>query len=88
MTASPSTTVFIANFIGQVRSGYSVDPPQGGTVRFDPPSADGFYTRFSFIKMFTEPAEGFSFKSWGGWPTGNGPASNPASSRIVPGSIQ
>ena len=85
VTASPSTTVFIANFIGQVRSGYSVDPPQGGTVRFDPPSADGFYTRFSFIKMFTEPAEGFSFKSWGGWPTGNGPASNPASSRIVPG---
>ena len=77
VTASSETTVFIANFIWQTRTEYSADPPQGGTIRVEPPSSDGFYTRFSFIKMFAEPAEGFSFESWRSWGGGNGPASNP-----------
>ena len=64
VTASPSTTVFIANFIEQIRPEFSAEPPQGGTVRFDPPSGDGFYTSYSFVKTIAEPAEGFSFEGW------------------------
>ena len=64
VTASSETTVFIANFIEQIRPESSVNPPQGGTVRFDPPSADGFYTQHSFVKAIAEPAEGFSFEHW------------------------
>ena len=77
VTASSETTVFIANFIWQTRTAYSADPPQGGTIRVEPPSSDGYYTRFASIKMFAEPAEGFRFKSWRSWAAGNGPASNP-----------
>ena len=77
VTASSETTVFIANFIWQTRTEYSAVPPQGGTIRVEPPSSDGYYTPFASIKMFAEPAEGFSFKSWQSWADGNGPASNP-----------
>ena len=82
VTASPSTTVFIANFIEQIRSEYS--PPQGGTVRFDPPSAaDGFYTIHSFVKTIAEPAEGFSFERWGGgFSIGGGFSTNPRLSSV------
>ena len=64
VTASSETTVFIANFIEQIRPEPSAHPPEGGAVRFDPPSVDGFYTRDSFIKVIAEPAEGFSFEHW------------------------
>ena len=47
VTASSSTTVFIANFIVQGRPEARVS---GGAVRFDPPSADGFYTLQSYFK--------------------------------------
>ena len=67
VTASPSTTVFIANFIAQIRpEPLAPNRRHGGTIRFDPPSADGFYTSFSFVKAIAEPAEGFSFERWGG----------------------
>ena len=83
VTASSETTVFIANFIRQVRrSKYSSNPPRAGTFRFDPPSASGFYVRHSFLKAIAEPAEGFSFESWLSWGLGNGPASNPALRRV------
>ena len=77
VTASSETTVFIANFILQARTEYRAVPPHGGTIRVEPPSSDGFYTPFASIKMFAEPAEGFSFLSWGGRSSGIGPASNP-----------
>ena len=77
VTASSETTVFIANFILQTRTEYSAYPPHGGTIRVEPPSTDGFHTRYSSIKLFPEPAEGFSFLSWGSWASGVGPASNP-----------
>ena len=85
MTAFSETTVFIANFISQVRPKYSSNPPRAGTFRFDPPSASGFYTLYSFVKAISEPAEGFSFESWGSWGPGNGPASNPAPGRVWSG---
>ena len=78
VTAFSETTVFIANFIFQVRPEARVHPPQGGTVRFDPPSDDGFYPFLSFFKIFAEPAEGFSFERWPGRFPGNGHSSNPA----------
>ena len=77
VTASSETTVFIANFILQARNEHSAFPPQSGTVKVDPPSSDGFYTRFSFIKVLAEPTNGFSFNSWSGLVPGFGPASNP-----------
>ncbi len=77
VTASSETTVFIANFILQTRTEYRAVPPYGGTIRVEPPSSDGFQTRFAFIKLLAEPAEGFSFLSWGRWSSGLGPASNP-----------
>ena len=84
VTASSETTVFIANFIGQVRpKGYSSNPPRAGTFRFDPPSASGFYVRSSFFKAIAEPAEGFSFESWLSWGPGDGPASNPLAAQRV-----
>ena len=85
VTASPSTTVFIANFIEQIRPEFSAEPPQGGTVRFDPPSGDGFYTSFSFVKTIAEPAEGFSFEGWQPfWFTqkGGGFSTNPTLSSV------
>ena len=85
VTASPSTTVFIANFIEQIRPEFSAEPPQGGTVRFDPPSGDGFYTSFSFVKTIAEPAEGFSFEGWKPfWFTqkGGGFSTNPTLSSV------
>ena len=85
VTASSETTVFIANFIRQVRPKYSSNPPRGGTFRFDPPSASGFYTLDSFVKAIAEPAEGFSFERWGSWGHGNGDASNPALHRVFGG---
>ena len=85
VTASSETTVFIANFISQVRPKYSSNPPRSGTFRFDPPSASGFYTLRSFFKAIAEPAEGFSFERWQGGGPGNGPASNPAPERVWPG---
>ena len=82
VTASSETTVFIANFIRQVRPRYSSNPPRVGTFRFDPPSASGFYVLHSFFKAIAEPAEGFSFERWQGWGPGNGPASNPQLGRV------
>ena len=85
ITSSSETTVFIANFIKQIRPKPRAHPPQGGTVRLDPPSADGFYTVRSFVKSIAEPAEGFSFERWKSigflWPPA-GRSANPARSRI------
>ena len=85
VAASSETTVFIANFIEHFRAEPSAHPPYGGTVRFDPPSDDGFYPRLSFIKAIAEPAEGFSFEHWRYWwflPISGGFSSNPVLSRV------
>ena len=87
VTASPENTVFIANFIEQIRPGPSAHPPYAGTVRFDPPPADWFFPRLSLVKVIAEPAEGFSFQRWrprfGGFaPIEGGLSSNPMLSRV------
>ena len=81
VTASSETTVYIANFIDQIRSEAIAHPPEGGTVRLDPPSNDGFYPWFSLVKAYAEPTEGFSFEHWKPWwflPLRGGFSSNPA----------
>ena len=80
VTVSSETTVFIANFMLQYWTGSSVHPPEGGTVRLELPSVDGFYSRYSFVKAIAEPAEGFSFERWHPWISvhGGGHSSNPA----------
>ena len=85
VTASSETTVFIANFIEQYRPEPIAEPPHGGTVRFDPPSADGFYPRLAYVKAIAEPAEGFSFERWGGFffPVNGGYSTNPVLIRVV-----
>ena len=84
VAASSETTVFIANFIEHFRAEPSAHPPEGGTVRFDPPSDDGFYPRLSFIKAIAAPAEGFSFEHWEYrfLPIDSGLSSNPVLSRV------
>ena len=84
MTASSETTVFIANFIEQIRPETTAHPPQGGTVRLAPPTVDGFYPFFSNRKAVAEPAEGFSFESWISWlsPFVSGYSSNPVLTRF------
>ena len=85
MTASSETTVFIANFINQIRPEPSAHPPEGGTVRFDPPSSDGYYPRLSFVKAIAEPAQGFSFEHWKLWsviPFEGGFSSSPIVDRV------
>ena len=86
VTASSETTVFIANFIEQRRPQATAHPPEGGTVRLEPPTSDGFYPRFSFIKAIAEPAEGFSFEHWkpgSVYPVVGGFSSNPAIDRVT-----
>ena len=84
LTASSETTVFIANFIEQIRTEPSAHPPEGGTVSLDPPTADGFYPWFSFRKAIAEPAEGFLFERWSSWltPFVSGYSSNPVATRF------
>ena len=82
VTASSETTVFTANFIRQMRPLYAADPPNGGAFRFEPPSASGFYTFGSFVKVIAEAAEGFSFEKW--WSGSRGSlSSNPEQIRGV-----
>ena len=85
VTASSETTVFIANFIEQYRPEPIAEPPHGGTVRFDPPSADGFYPRLAYVKAIAEPAEGFSFERWGGGflQISGGRSTNPVPVQVV-----
>ena len=85
VTASSETTVFIANFMQQNRTGSSAQPPEGGTVRLEPPSVDGFYSRSSFVKAIAEPAEGLSFEHWSPRsvsPIGGGFSSNPVLGQV------
>ena len=79
VTASPETTVYIANFIEQIRPVTTAHPPEGGTVKLEPPSIDGFYPFFSYRTVVAEPAEGFSLERWelGAVPLGGGNSSNP-----------
>ena len=80
--ASSGTTVFIANFIRQVSPKYVAEPPHGGFVRFEPPSASGFYTFGSFVKAIAEPAEGFSFEKWQSGSYGSSLSLNSAPRRV------
>ncbi len=42
------------------------DPPEGGTVRLDPPSADGYYPAETFVTATAETKPGFQFRRWDG----------------------
>ena len=77
VTASSENTIRIANFITQYKASASASPPHGGTVRFEPPAPDGFYTIYSIAKVFAEPSEGFSFERWESG-SDSGTSANPA----------
>ena len=86
VTASSETTFYTANFIKQYRPEPSAEPPEGGTVRFEPSSVDGFYPRLAYVKAIAEPAEGFSFEHWRRWgflPVNGGYSTNPVLVRVV-----
>ena len=55
VTASTSTTIFIANFIEQIRPELSAEPPHGGTVRLDPPPPTGFTRPFLWSNPLLNP---------------------------------
>ncbi len=62
--ASADRTVLAANFIRQVHVRVVINPPGSGTVTFDPPSADGFYTDRSNLFIRATPSSGYNFLSW------------------------
>ena len=66
ITAGPSNTVFIANFVRQYEVETGVEPAEGGTFGIEPPSDDGFYTIRTQVEVTATPNEGLSFLGWSG----------------------
>ena len=66
ITAGPSNSVFIANFVRQYEVETGVEPAEGGTFGIEPPSDDGFYTIRTQVEVMATPNEGFSFLGWSG----------------------
>jgi astacin len=64
ITASPETTIYIANFVRQHRVTSSVIPAVGGTVMLSPARDDGFYDERSNVRIEAVPAAGFRFVQW------------------------
>jgi uncharacterized protein (TIGR03437 family) len=65
-TAGPSEEVLTLNYQPAYRVLALVAPAEGATVRFEPPSPDGFYAAGSALRLVAEPRPGFRFKLWDG----------------------
>jgi hypothetical protein len=64
--AGPSEEVLTLNYQPAYRVLALVAPAEGATVRFEPPSPDGFYAAGSALRLVAEPRPGFRFKLWDG----------------------
>lgn len=65
-TAGPAEEVLTLNYQPAYRVLALVAPAEGATVRFEPPSADGFYPAGAALRLVAEPRPGFRFKLWDG----------------------
>ncbi|HSW44455.1 MAG TPA: M12 family metallopeptidase, partial [Phycisphaerae bacterium] len=78
VAASPSPTIFTANFVEQYKADPWSFPTGGGAVEVSPNSPDGFYASRSSIQLKAVPAEGHYFLNWAGLLSG---AANPLQAR-------
>ncbi|MCS7316361.1 MAG: hypothetical protein NZ554_12880, partial [Bryobacteraceae bacterium] len=65
-TAGPNEDVLTVNYQPAYRVLALVAPAEAATVRFEPPSADGFYPAGATLRLVAEPRPGFRFKLWDG----------------------
>jgi astacin len=59
-----SGAVYTAAFTRQFQADSLVSPDGSGSVQLDPPSADGFYTDRSNVRIQATPAPGYAFQQW------------------------
>ncbi len=64
ITASASTTVYIANFIRQRHLTFVSSPAGAGTIEAIPNPSDGFYADRSAVQLTARAASGFGFQTW------------------------
>lgn len=64
VTIGNDGTWFEANYIVQHSTSGTAYPESAGTVRFDPPSPDGYYTTRTEVNVFPVPRPGTGFKFW------------------------
>jgi uncharacterized protein (TIGR03437 family) len=69
ITSGDRGTVFTAAFSRQFKLTPSVSPDASGSVRFDPPSPDGFYTDRSNLLIQAKPAPGYALQDWSVYPS-------------------
>ena len=83
---SPATnSTFTASFTPQYFLSSSISPAGGGSVSFNPPSANGYYNSGTSVQVTASTNAGYVFSNWSGDLTGN---SNPQSvTMTVPHSI-
>jgi uncharacterized protein (TIGR03437 family) len=72
-TAGPAEEALYLNYQAFYRVLALVAPPEGAGVRFEPPSADGFYAAGSAVRLVAEPRAGFRFRRWDGDLSGEAP---------------
>lgn len=72
-TAGPAEEVLVLNYQPAYRVLALVAPAEGAALRFEPPSADGFYAAGAALRLVAEPRPGFRFRLWDGDLAGSTP---------------
>jgi astacin len=67
ITVSPRTTVYTANFAQYIKLAGTASPSGGGSLMYDPPSADGFYPYGTQVSITAVANTGYSFAAWSGF---------------------
>ncbi len=65
-TAGPAEEMLTLNYQPAYRVLALVAPAEGATLRFEPPSPDGFYPAGATVRLIAEPRPGFRFRHWDG----------------------
>ena len=66
ITASPSATVYTANFAQYIRLIGTISPFGGGSVHYEPSSEDGFYPCGTEVVITAVPNTNYNFSGWTG----------------------
>lgn len=72
-TAGPAEEVLTLNYQPAYRVLALVAPAEAATLRFEPPSPDGFYPAGAALRLIAEPRPGFRFRLWDGDAAGAAP---------------
>jgi photosystem II stability/assembly factor-like uncharacterized protein len=66
ITAPDGAATYVATFLASYRLSTSANPTYGGSVTFQPASADGYYASGSSIQLTATPNFSYSFSYWDG----------------------